>query len=88
MGFINDSFMLKNKTAEMLYSKVADLPIIDYHCHINPEEIADDVFLTGYANGVQVAVNYTEKDVTVQDQVIPARGFSKCDWKEVTADEA
>jgi len=42
MGFINDSFMLKNKTAEMLYSKVADLPIIDYHCHISPKMIADN----------------------------------------------
>lgn len=65
-----------------ILKEIYDQPIVQH------EEIADDVFLTGYANGVQVAVNYTEKDVTVQDQVIPARGFSKCDWKEVTADEA
>ena len=41
--FIKDNFMLKNKTAIKLYKNYAkDLPIIDYHCHINPQEIAED----------------------------------------------
>ncbi len=38
--FIKESFILQNKTAEELYEKVKELPIIDYHCHLNPEEIA------------------------------------------------
>lgn len=43
MGIINDTFMLKNKTAEKLYFEYAkDMPIIDYHCHINPQEIYAD----------------------------------------------
>lgn len=43
MGIINDTFMLKNKTAEKLYFDFAkDMPIIDYHCHINPQEIYED----------------------------------------------
>ena len=43
MGIINDKFMLKNKTAKKLYEKFAkDLPIIDYHCHISPQMIAED----------------------------------------------
>ena len=42
MSFINDSFMLKNKTAEKLYAAVKDLPIIDYHCHISPKMIAEN----------------------------------------------
>ncbi len=42
MGFINDTFMLKNKTAEKLYDMVKDLPIIDYHCHLSPQMIAED----------------------------------------------
>ncbi len=43
MGIINDTFMLKNATAKRLYEQYAkNLPIIDYHCHINPEEIAED----------------------------------------------
>jgi glucuronate isomerase len=42
-GFMDDSFMLENKTAERLYNEYAkDLPIIDYHCHLPPEEIAGD----------------------------------------------
>lgn len=42
MSFINDDFMLKNKTAKKLFDKVKDLPIIDYHCHISPKMIAEN----------------------------------------------
>ena len=42
MSFINDEFMLKNKTAVELYEYVKDLPIIDYHCHISPKMIAEN----------------------------------------------
>ncbi len=42
MSFINDQFMLKNKTAQALYETVKDLPIIDYHCHISPKMIAEN----------------------------------------------
>jgi len=43
MIFINDEFMLKSKTAKRLYKKYAkDLPIIDYHCHLSPEMIANN----------------------------------------------
>ena len=39
---INDDFILRSKTAKELYSKVKDLPIIDYHCHLDPKLIAID----------------------------------------------
>ena len=40
---INDNFMLKNKTAKKLYNAYAkNMPIIDYHCHLNPQLIAED----------------------------------------------
>lgn len=42
MSFINDDFMLKNEPAKKLYAMVKDLPIIDYHCHLNPQMIAED----------------------------------------------
>jgi len=42
MNFINESFMLKNETAKILYNHVKNLPIIDYHCHISPKMIAED----------------------------------------------
>ena len=43
MSFINDDFMLKNDTAKRLYHSFAkELPIIDYHCHISSQMIAED----------------------------------------------
>jgi len=43
MGIINDNFMLKTETAKKLYEDFAkNLPIIDYHCHISPQMIAED----------------------------------------------
>ena len=43
MGIINDTFMLRSKTASKLYYEFAEgLPIIDYHCHISPKMIAED----------------------------------------------
>lgn len=42
MGIINEKFMLKNKVARKLYAMVKDLPIIDYHCHLSPKQIAED----------------------------------------------
>ena len=42
-NFLCDSFMLKSETAKILYHETAkDMPIIDYHCHISPKEIAED----------------------------------------------
>lgn len=41
--FLNHGFMLKNETAERLYYKyAANMPIIDYHCHVSPRQIYED----------------------------------------------
>ena len=41
--FLDDNFMLQNKTAEKLFHGHAkDMPIIDYHCHLNPKDIAEN----------------------------------------------
>ncbi len=40
--FIKENFILQTKTAQEIYNKVKDLPIIDYHCHLIPDEIADN----------------------------------------------
>ncbi len=41
--FINDNFLLSCKTAEELYFKYAEpQPVIDFHCHLPPAEIAED----------------------------------------------
>ncbi|MCL1822658.1 MAG: glucuronate isomerase [Oscillospiraceae bacterium] len=41
-NFMDESFLLQTKTAQRLYESVKDLPIIDWHCHLDPKEIADD----------------------------------------------
>ncbi len=41
--FIHEDFLLQNKTAQQLYHDYAEhLPIIDYHNHLNPADIAID----------------------------------------------
>lgn len=41
--FINENFLLQSVSAQRLYHDYArDLPIIDYHCHLSPEEVATD----------------------------------------------
>ena len=41
--FMDKNFLLSNEVAQKLYfDYAADMPIIDYHCHINPREIYED----------------------------------------------
>lgn len=41
--FMGKNFLLKTETAKRLYHEHAEkMPIIDYHCHINPQEIAEN----------------------------------------------
>ncbi|WP_154837291.1 glucuronate isomerase [Staphylococcus sp. Marseille-Q1834] len=43
MAFINENFMLNNETGKKLYENYAkDLPIYDFHCHLSPQQIAED----------------------------------------------
>jgi len=42
-SFMNEDFLLNTETAKKLYhTYAADAPIIDYHCHLSPQEIAED----------------------------------------------
>lgn len=41
--FMDKDFLLSNETAKTLFHEYASkMPVIDYHCHINPQEIAED----------------------------------------------
>ncbi len=41
--FMDKDFLLSNETAKTLYHDYAStMPILDYHCHINPQEIYED----------------------------------------------
>ena len=89
--FMDENFLLETETARRLYHEhAAKMPIIDYHCHINPQEIAEDkrydsiteVWLGGdhykwramRCNGVQ------EADITGAKDTDPYRTFEK--WAE------
>lgn len=41
--FLDSEFLLQTETARMLFHEHAEkMPIIDYHCHLNPREIAEN----------------------------------------------
>ena len=41
--FLNEHFLLQTPTAQTLYHEYAQsLPIIDYHCHLPPDQVAND----------------------------------------------
>src|SRR5215216_3749559 len=42
--FLDEDFLLQSKTAQKLYHDYAkEMPIIDYHCHLPPDQIANDI---------------------------------------------
>jgi len=50
--FLDENFLLKTKTAQRLYHDFAKgMPVIDYHCHLPPQQIAED---TQFTNLTQV----------------------------------
>lgn len=50
--FLDENFLLRSKTAQRLYHEYAkSMPIIDYHCHLSPQQIAED---TQFDNLTQV----------------------------------
>ena len=40
--FFKDDILLNSSTASVLYKEVKDLPIIDYHCHLDQDKIEAD----------------------------------------------
>ena len=43
-NFITEDFLLQTETAKTLYHQyAAPMPIFDYHCHLPPQQIADDI---------------------------------------------
>ena len=41
--FMDENFLLSTETAQKLYHDyAATVPVLDYHCHINPQEIYED----------------------------------------------
>ena len=50
--FMGEDFLLQTKTAELLYNEYAkQMPIIDYHCHLSPQQIAEDIKFENLTQG-------------------------------------
>jgi glucuronate isomerase len=48
MAYLNENFLLNNKTSQRLFHEIAaKQPIMDYHCHLDPAALADNV---GFSN--------------------------------------
>ena len=42
-AIMDKDFLLSTETSKKLFHEYAEtMPIVDYHCHINPQEIAED----------------------------------------------
>ncbi len=43
-SFLDENFLLQTETAKILFHDfAADMPVIDYHCHLPVQQIADDI---------------------------------------------
>lgn len=40
--FYGEEYLLESKTAKKIYDEIKDLPIIDYHCHLDERAIKED----------------------------------------------
>ena len=50
--FMSEDFLLQTKTAQLLYEEYAkQMPIIDYHCHLSPQQIAEDIKFENLTQG-------------------------------------
>ena len=41
-NFFDDNLLLDGDTAVRIYGEIKNLPIIDYHCHLDEKAIAED----------------------------------------------
>lgn len=41
-GYLDADFLLQTATAKKLFQATGDLPIVDYHCHLSAQELAED----------------------------------------------
>lgn len=79
---INDNFLLQTKTAQRLYHEYAkEMPIIDYHCHLNPKLIAEDYQFTSVGEVMLAGDHYKWRAIRsfgVDEKYITG----DADWRE------
>ena len=86
-NFLDEEYLLETETAKRLYHGYAEkMPILDYHCHVDPREIAEDrrydnitqVWLGGdhYKWRAMRWAGIPEKDITGAKDTDPYRCFA------------
>jgi glucuronate isomerase len=49
-AFLDENFLLETETARKLYGAVKNEPIYDYHCHLSPAQIAENINMKDLAD--------------------------------------
>ena len=83
--FISEDFLLHTESARRLYHDYAEgLPIIDYHCHLSPEYVADNhvfpnlsrIWLEGEAGNFPAAIKVTAEYFPKRDRAFATSLFN------------
>lgn len=83
--FISEDFLLQTESARRLYHDYAErLPIIDYHCHLSPEYVADNhvfpnlsrIWLEGEAGNFPAAIKVTAEYFPKRDRAFATSLFN------------
>jgi len=81
--FLDENFLLKTKTAQRLYHDYArDMPVIDYHCHLSPQQIAGDVLFENLTEGWLYGDHYKWRAMRTNGVSEEYCTGTKSDWEK------
>ncbi len=81
--FLDENFLLQNKKAEILYHDFAKtMPIIDYHCHLSPRDIAADTQFTNLTQAWLLGDHYKWRAMRANGVDEAFCTGNKSDWEK------
>lgn len=81
--FLDENFLLNSKTAQTLYHEFAkDMPIIDYHNHLPPDQIADNINFDNITQAVLYGDHYKWRAMRANGVDEAYITGSKSDWEK------
>jgi len=82
-SFLDENFLLQTKTAERLYHEcAAAVPIIDYHCHLDPAQIADNINFKNLTDIWLKGDHYKWRAMRTNGVAEPYITGGKTDWEK------
>ena len=70
--FMDEDFILSTDTAKKLFHEYAEkTPVLDYHCHLEPKEIAED---RKFKN-IKMCIRDRNKNMTLKRQIFTSMRF-------------